>query len=85
MIYMSHEGCCEYKVNVDCQKTFNIKLLPKLIKRFVQMNCIVLYITGLFSTQTKFYEKLASVYIKLRTPPDFKSNLSESGSYSYSE
>ena len=32
------------------------------------MNCIVLYITGLFSTQTKFYEKLASVYIKLRTP-----------------
>ena len=38
MIYMSHEGCCEYKENVDCPKT----ILPKLIKRFVQINCIVL-------------------------------------------
>ena len=31
--YMSHEGCCKYKENVELQK---------LTKRFVQINCIVL-------------------------------------------
>ena len=33
MTYMSREGCCKYKENVE---------LPKLTKRFFQINCIVL-------------------------------------------